>query len=81
MLDHHLVQPRFHAGIRFAALTVPAVVPLDAPAMPPQPISYLPSCRAELLRRAEDESNLAPFDTVEDDVLRFVREIPPRLLE
>ena len=30
VLHHHLVEPRFHAGVRFAALPIAAVMPLNA---------------------------------------------------
>src|SRR5205085_9053827 len=34
VLDHHLVEPGLHAGVRLAPLAVAAVVPLDPPGDP-----------------------------------------------
>src|SRR6187200_2170617 len=82
MVDHYLVQPLFHAGTRFAALTVPAVVALDT-ASDAAPADFLafPGVALHFCLGRRNEGNLAPFDAVEDDVLRFFRKIPPRFLE
>jgi hypothetical protein len=67
LLDHHLVEPRFHPRVRLAALAVMAVVALDAPGdaveadLTAFPVVAPDSCVG---RRLQDD--LARLDAVQD---------------
>ena len=80
-LDHHLVEPLLHARVRFAALAVPPVVPLD-PARDPVKADLAPvrTAAKHLRIRRRHHLDLRGADAVEDGVAnRFGQQLPRRV--
>src|SRR5262249_60595439 len=80
VLHHHLVEPGFHPGIRFAPLPVAAVMPLDAPRDPAEADLFAFPLAALLLGfRRHGQRDFLLVHPLEDGVTpRFWQLLPPR---
>src|SRR5688500_9034840 len=82
MLDHHLVEPGFHARAALAALAIPAVVPLDASRDPMEAdLLALPVLAFGLRLGRCDDRDLLRLDAVQDRAVHRLRQILPRRIE